>query len=95
MLYIYVSYVEIKWPEGFVSAFKWTGIANLAILDISPVDCTRPGKRIDFYQKHTYNVLIIPCVYVGFVAIYLVGVVVVRWYDTARRPTALRKQKHV
>jgi hypothetical protein len=81
-MYIYVTYLSIDWPSQFTSFFKWTGIANLAILDIAPVDCIRPGNRVDFYAKHSFNVAIIPVVFAGMVVLYFVGVVFLKLYYT-------------
>jgi hypothetical protein len=33
-MYIYVTYLSIGWLSQFTSFFKWTGIANLAILTL-------------------------------------------------------------
>ena len=45
MIDLFVRYVDISWPSVFISWFKWTGIANLAVLDLAPVDCMQVSKR--------------------------------------------------
>eukprot|EP00238_Polyblepharides_amylifera_P008541 CAMPEP_0196598512 /NCGR_PEP_ID=MMETSP1081-20130531/94362_1 /TAXON_ID=36882 /ORGANISM="Pyramimonas amylifera, Strain CCMP720" /LENGTH=2025 /DNA_ID=CAMNT_0041924217 /DNA_START=263 /DNA_END=6340 /DNA_ORIENTATION=- len=82
VMYIYVSYINIKWPSGFISYFKWTGIANLAIIEVAPVDCIggKNGSRIGFFPSYLFNILMIPMIFCIFVTIYLCGTITLRFY---------------
>ena len=82
MTYIYVTYVDISWPPIFITWFKWTGIANLAVLDLAPIDCMQveKGSRVDFYQRHTVEALLLPGICLLFAGIYLSGLFLLRRY---------------
>lgn len=82
-----MTYVDLQWPPQFISWFKWTGIANLAVLDLSPVDCMGSKKRISYYTRHTMESLLLPGIMVLFAVIYIVGMWTLRRYFSNKQVT--------
>lgn len=76
---MYLAYVEVDWPTSFTNFFRWTGIANLMILELAPLDCIT-GSRISYYSKITFHTLIMPITALIFLTVYLTGMFLLRWY---------------
>jgi hypothetical protein len=76
---MYLAYVDVDWPTSFINFFRWTGIANLMILDIAPLDCIS-GSRISYYSKITFHTLIMPITALIFLAVYIGGSFFLKWY---------------
>jgi hypothetical protein len=75
---MYLTYVDVEWPIGFINFFRWTGIANLMILELAPLDCIT-GSRISYYSKITFHTLIMPMVALIFVTVYVSGLFILKW----------------
>jgi len=78
-----LAYVDVDWPTSFINFFRWTGIANLMILDIAPLDCIS-GSRISYYSKITFHTLIMPITALIFLAVYIGGSFFLKWYLAAK-----------
>jgi hypothetical protein len=62
-----------------VNFFRWTGIANLMVLELAPLDCIS-GNRISYYSKITFHTLIMPITALIFLSVYVIGLFSLKWY---------------